>query len=1323
MAATNKRGIFSLLDVRERQSAGVWSLKSAVWSDPSEFKVGPHPYGYFASGHNGTTHISSIERIDFDNDTNTTLRSNLTTSPALSQPGAVGDASSGYLASGYNPSSSPGDTTIVERILYSNDTATASIRGPITQRRYSAGAAGNRNFAYIAGGAKMPGPTAISTVDRIDYSNDTAQAPSKGPLGIPTRILAGVGNNSYGYFGGGYPNVSAIQRIDYSNDTVQSTQVSSFSPVKYHALGAAGNANSGWFAGGTPSGSTVVRLDYSNDTDTPTPKGNLNAPGNGRRYIQGTGTQNYGYFGGGYDGYISSIDRIDYNNDTVAATPKGNFAVVKAQYGAVSPLENAINGIASASSAQRPNVLPQGIDTGYVSTGSSPAFTGGATSKTERIDYSNDTATATAAGQATSGGLISTAGTGNANFGYTTGGFKFPSGRSYVTRLDYFNDLAAQSPRGYLAAARYDHAATGNADFGYIAAGRNPSGTRLTSVDRIDYSNDTPNATPVGPIDIARDKASATGNANFGYVAGGGYPLKSTIERIIYANDTATAVIRSNLLSNSNGRGAAGTKDYGYWGGGAGPGVLSRVDRLDYSNDTTNAVIKGPLSAARYSNFGNSSTTHGYFGSGTDPAYLTSIDRIDYANDTATASPKGNLIDARRYMASFSSRSNAIPPTLPGTASYPINFDATTTKNSIKISYPYGYIGGGYNSPPTVGVSSIERLDFSNDTAALSVRGNYIASRKQFAGGVGNESFGYTMGGYDGSGAVSNIERLDYSNDTSVGKTGSNMSVTIYAGAPLSGNGYGYMCGGTSPSTISHIERLDFSNDTANTTPAVMSEARTNVAGVGNRNYGYIVGGYLAPNRKSSIDRLEYSNDTPGSLDKAALPTTLSETSAIGNADYGYTMGGYDGSYISMIYRIDYANDTATAPHRSHILFGTGRMGVNGSNEYGYAYGSVLPTVRSTVQRIDYSNDTATTLDRSEMGTPRGETQGFSSRMMGLSQPVLANVPRSGAAGYGYFGGGLFTSPSDQPSSSLSSIDRIDFANDTSTTLSSALNYSPAPRWGMGSVASSTHGYWVAGLFGSGGTADEASDTTRLDFSNDTGTLVVRGNLAVRRGGLKGVGNSNSGYLIGGDHYPGYYNQKTIVDRIDYSNDSVFTTVGSLDATVGRTGGSAVGNENFGYYAGGYGLQESPFGPATRSWSDIFRIDYSNDTSNAPVRAQLDGERYNMAAAGNANFGYFSGGYLLAPSTYYSSIVKYDYANDTTNASSTANLTGGNRFSHMGTGGQNFGYFAGGGSYISSVEKFDYSNDTVDASPKGPLSGGNRGSGGACSAGANGLPN
>jgi hypothetical protein len=537
------------------------------------------------------------------------------------------------------------------------------------------------------------------------------------------------------------------------------------------------------------------------------------------------------------------------------------------------------------------------------------------------------------------------------------------------------------------------------------------------------------------------------------------------------------------------------------------------------------------------------------------------------------------------------------------------------------------------------------------------------------AAGFGNNNYGYVFNGY-GSSQVSTVRRVDFSNDIATGLTRGPTTSSRYSCQGVSNQSYGYITGKWANGVV---ERVDFSNDTASTTPVgslTMPALRFGDA-IGNSDYGWVVAGD-APSDNSTVNRIDYSNDTPTASPRGPLSTSTRYRGATGNADYGYIAGG---QWNAVIDRIDYSNDTVTASPKGGLSSSTGNAKGISAKESGYSATAVGPAVVANIPL----------------------------------QIFTANV-------VGYFGGGLYTSPSDQPSSSLSSIDRINFVNDTTTTLSSALNYSPATRWGMGSVASSTHGYWVAGLFGSGGTADEASDTTRLDFSNDTGTLVVRGNIAVRRGGLKGVGNSNSGYLIGGDHYPGYYNQKTIVDRIDYSNDSVFTTVGSLDATIGRTGGSAVGNQNFGYYAGGYGI--NPAGPATRSWSDIFRIDYSNDTSNAPVRAKLDGERYNMAAAGNANFGYFSGGFLLAPATYYSSIVKYDYSNDTTNASPTANLTGGNRFNHMGTGDQNHGYFAGGGSYISSVEKFDYSNDTTNASPKGPLSGGNRGSGGACSAGA-----
>ena len=58
-----------------------------------------------------------------------------------------------------------------------------------------------------------------ATVDRIDYSNDTATASPKGPLSLARSYLAATGNSSFGYFGGGYPAKSTVDRIDYSNDT------------------------------------------------------------------------------------------------------------------------------------------------------------------------------------------------------------------------------------------------------------------------------------------------------------------------------------------------------------------------------------------------------------------------------------------------------------------------------------------------------------------------------------------------------------------------------------------------------------------------------------------------------------------------------------------------------------------------------------------------------------------------------------------------------------------------------------------------------------------------------------------------------------------------------------------------------------------------------------------------------------------------------------------------------------------------------------------------------------------------------------------------
>ena len=56
------------------------------------------------------------------------------------------------------------------------------------------GATGSASFGYFAGGQTTGGPR-ISTIDRVDYSNDTATA---SPKGLLNANLSGMGASSAG---------------------------------------------------------------------------------------------------------------------------------------------------------------------------------------------------------------------------------------------------------------------------------------------------------------------------------------------------------------------------------------------------------------------------------------------------------------------------------------------------------------------------------------------------------------------------------------------------------------------------------------------------------------------------------------------------------------------------------------------------------------------------------------------------------------------------------------------------------------------------------------------------------------------------------------------------------------------------------------------------------------------------------------------------------------------------------------------------------------------------------------------------------------------
>jgi len=582
-------------------------------------------------------------------------------------------ANYGWFGGGLTP------TTIsaVDRIDFSNDSTTASPRGPLSAARGYLAATGNSNYGWFAGGGTIPTPATFSTVDRIDYSNDSATAVARGLLSLARRSLAATGNSNYGWFGGGYftppiTTVSTVDRIDFSNDSPTASVRGPLS-LSRRFLAATGNSNYGWFGGGTtPTGvSTVDRIDFSNDSSTASVRGPLSSV---RYRSAATGNSNYGWFGGGTTptpATVSTVDRIDFSNDSATASPRGALSLATFRLAATGNSNYGWFGGGQAASAA-----------------------------VERIDFSNDAVTASVRGSLSSpkNGSAAASGVLNirrqkaGNYGWFGGGGT-PAATATVNRIDFSSDSSTASPRGPLSSARITTGATGNSNYGWWA-GAAPGGIGL---DRVDFSNDLATASIRGTLSVV--KGGATANSNYGWF-GGGLPGPSTINRINFANDLATASIRGPLGVSRGGLAATGNSNYGWFSGGnTNPGSVSSsvatVESINFSNDSATALLRGSLTAARNDLSATGNSNYGWFGggspSGGGPMFAT-VDRIDFSNDLGTTSPRGGLFQARKQLA------------------------ATGNSN-------YGWFGGGTTSPGSLSsVSTVDRINFSNDSPTLLVR-------------------------------------------------------------------------------------------------------------------------------------------------------------------------------------------------------------------------------------------------------------------------------------------------------------------------------------------------------------------------------------------------------------------------------------------------------------------------------------------------------------------------------------------------------------------------------------------------------------------------
>jgi hypothetical protein len=84
---------------------------------------------------------------------------------------------------------SVGAVSTVQRITYANDTATASVRGPLSSGRYGIAGSGDSTYGWFGGGRDPAVSDVVTTIDRITYATDTATASVRGPLNTKTTLL------------------------------------------------------------------------------------------------------------------------------------------------------------------------------------------------------------------------------------------------------------------------------------------------------------------------------------------------------------------------------------------------------------------------------------------------------------------------------------------------------------------------------------------------------------------------------------------------------------------------------------------------------------------------------------------------------------------------------------------------------------------------------------------------------------------------------------------------------------------------------------------------------------------------------------------------------------------------------------------------------------------------------------------------------------------------------------------------------------------------------------------------------------------------------
>ncbi len=321
-------------DYYEVQNGDTWYNTNdefvRVWDDENEkwnVVVDGPGYGYVCGGYNGSTYLSTIERIEFGAlDGIAKQVGSLTGSRQFSN--GCNSSIHGFCLSGHDGSTY--DSTI-DRITFPFDSGTASNVGNLnTLKSYVAGC-NSSNYGYSMGGSISGGR--VSSIERITFPHNSGTATNVGNLSdMRGDMMGGFNSSIHGYTVGGYAPTayrSNINRLTFPHDS--GTAINAGNTTGTRAYTANCNSSNHGYIIGSSTGiyvSIIERITFPFNSGTATNIGSLTGT---RAYGSGCNSTVHGYIMGGISGgsSVSSIERIKFPFDSGIANYISNLIIEK----------------------------------------------------------------------------------------------------------------------------------------------------------------------------------------------------------------------------------------------------------------------------------------------------------------------------------------------------------------------------------------------------------------------------------------------------------------------------------------------------------------------------------------------------------------------------------------------------------------------------------------------------------------------------------------------------------------------------------------------------------------------------------------------------------------------------------------------------------------------------------------------------------------------------------------------------------------------------------------------------------------------------------